>query len=133
LRLYLKNNLQNKYHICEAANGAIALKKILKIVPDLIITDIMMPGMDGIELCRRVKSDRNVFHIPLILLTAKYSEQHQLEGIEAGADDYITKPFNVQILESKIDNFIKSRKNIWSLFTSKLNIVPDEIEITSLD
>jgi len=133
LRLYLKNNLQNKYHICEAANGAIALKKILKIVPDLIITDIMMPGMDGIELCRRVKSDRNVFHIPLILLTAKYSEQHQLEGIEAGADDYITKPFNVQILESKIDNFIKSRKNIRSLFTSKLNIVPDEIEITSLD
>ena len=133
LRLYLKNNLQNKYHICEAANGEIALKKILKIVPDLIVSDIMMPGLDGIELCRRVKNDRNVFHIPLILLTAKYSEQHQLEGIEAGADDYITKPFNIQILESKIDNFIKSRKNIQSLFRSKLNIVPNEIEITSLD
>lgn len=133
LRLYLKYSLQNKYHICEAANGEIALKKILKIVPDLIITDIMMPGLDGIELCRRVKNDRNVFHIPLILLTAKYSEQHQLEGIEAGADDYITKPFNIQILESKIENFIKSRKNIQSLFRNKLNIGPDEIEITSID
>jgi DNA-binding response OmpR family regulator/two-component sensor histidine kinase len=133
LRLYLKNNLQNKYHICEAANGEIALKKILKIVPDLIVTDIMMPGLDGVELCRRVKNDRNVSHIPLILLTAKYSEQHQLEGIEAGADDYITKPFNIQILESKIDNFIKGRKNIQSFFRSKLNIGPNEIEITSLD
>jgi ligand-binding sensor domain-containing protein/signal transduction histidine kinase/DNA-binding response OmpR family regulator len=133
LRFYLKENLQSKYHICEAANGETALKKILKIVPDLIITDIMMPVMDGVELCKRVKNDKNVSHIPLILLTAKYSEQQQLEGIEAGADDYITKPFNFQILVSKIDNFVKIRKNIRSLLKSKLNIEPNEIEITSLD
>jgi ligand-binding sensor domain-containing protein/signal transduction histidine kinase/DNA-binding response OmpR family regulator len=133
LRFYLKENLREKYFIHEAANGDAALKKILKIVPDLIISDIMMPGIDGIELCRRVKNDKNTSHIPLLLLTAKYTEQQQIEGIEAGADDYITKPFNFQILVSKIDNFIRTTRNIHSMFRLKLDIEPNKIEITSLD
>jgi len=133
LRFYLKDNLLEHYQIHEASNGEEALKKIQKIVPDLIISDIMMPGMDGIELCRRVKSDRTICHIPLILLTARSSEQQQLEGIEKGADDYITKPFNFQILEAKIANIINLRKNLRLLFRNKLQIEPHEITVTSLD
>ncbi len=133
LRLYLKENLEKKYHIIEAANGSDALRKIRKTIPDLIISDIMMPGLNGIDLCKRVKNDKSLSHIPFILLTAKYTEEQQIEGIEAGADDYITKPFNFQILVSKIDNSVKARKNILQLFKSKLNIEPNNIEITSLD
>ena len=133
LRFYLKDNLQKKYQIMEAANGSDALKKIRKTVPDLIISDIMMPGLNGIELCKKVKNDKALSHIPFILLTAKYTEEQQIEGIEAGADDYITKPFNFQILVSKIDNSVKVRKNIQQLFRNKLNIEPSSIEITSLD
>lgn len=93
----------------------------------------MMPGMDGIELCRRVKSDRTICHIPLILLTARSSEQQQLEGFETGADDYVTKPFNFQILEAKISNFINLRRNARQVFRSKINIEARDITITSLD
>jgi signal transduction histidine kinase/DNA-binding response OmpR family regulator len=133
LRFYLKENLRKKYKIYEASNGESALQKILEVIPDLIISDIMMPGIDGIELCRRIKNESTTWHIPLILLSAKYTEQQQLEGIEAGADDYFTKPFNFQILVSKIDNFIKTTKNIRSLYRSKLNIESNNIQITSLD
>jgi len=133
LRFYLKENLQNKYQVIEAANGSDALRKIRKTVPDLIISDIMMPGLNGIDLCKKVKNDKALSHIPFILLTAKYTEEQQIEGIEAGADDYITKPFNFQILVSKIDNSVKVRKNIRQFFKSKLNIEPSAIEITSLD
>jgi ligand-binding sensor domain-containing protein/signal transduction histidine kinase/DNA-binding response OmpR family regulator len=133
LRFYLKDNLQKKYQIIEAANGSDALRKIRKTVPDLIISDIMMPGLNGIDLCKKVKNDKALSHIPFILLTAKYTEEQQIEGIEAGADDYITKPFNFQILVSKIDNSVKVRKNIRQFFKSKLNFEPSAIEITSLD
>ena len=133
LRFYLKDNLLRRYQIHEASNGEEALRKIMKIVPDLIISDIMMPGIDGIELCRRVKSDRTICHIPFILLTARSSEQQQQEGIETGADDYITKPFNFQILEAKIANIINLRRNARQLFKNKLKIEPHEITVTSLD
>ena len=133
LRFYLKDNLLQKYQIYEASNGEEALKTITKITPDLIISDIMMPLMDGIELCRRIKSDRTICHIPFILLTAKTSEQQQLEGIETGADDYLTKPFNFQILEAKIANIINLRRNSRQLFRNKLHIEPHEITVTSLD
>jgi signal transduction histidine kinase/DNA-binding response OmpR family regulator len=133
LRFYLKDNLLRQFEILEASNGDTALKIIQKYVPDLIISDIMMPGMDGIALCKRVKSDRTICHIPLILLTAKSSEQQQLEGIEMGADDYIIKPFNFQILEAKIANIINLRRNMRQVFKNKLQIEPQDITVTSLD
>lgn len=133
LRFYLKDNLNQLYEIFEASNGEAALKMIKKVVPDLIISDIMMPGIDGIELCKRVKSDKSICHIPLILLTAKSSEQQQLEGLETGADDYITKPFNFQILEAKISNIINLRRNMRQVFKNKLQIEPRDITVTSLD
>jgi signal transduction histidine kinase/ligand-binding sensor domain-containing protein/DNA-binding response OmpR family regulator len=133
LRFYLKDNLLRQFEILEASNGDIALMIIQKYVPDLIISDIMMPGIDGLELCRRVKTDRTICHIPFILLSAKSSEQQQLEGIEVGADDYITKPFNFQILEAKIANVINLRRNMRLVFKNKLQIEPGDITITSLD
>lgn len=133
LRFYLKDNLLQSYEIHEASNGEEGLRITQKLAPDLIISDIMMPVMDGIEFCRRVKSDRTICHIPFILLTAKSTEPQQLEGINTGADDYVTKPFNFQILEAKIANFINLRKNARQLFKNKLRIEPHEITITSLD
>ena len=133
LRFYLKDNLLQKYHIYEASNGVEALKIITHTTIDLIISDIMMPQMDGIELCRRVKSDRTICHIPLILLTARSSEQQQLEGLETGADDYVTKPFNFQILEAKISNIISLRRNARQVFRSKIHIEAQDIAVTSLD
>lgn len=133
LRFYLKDNLLRQFEIIEASNGDIALKIIQKYAPDLIISDIMMPGIDGLELCRRIKTDRTICHIPFILLSAKSSEQQQLEGIEVGADDYITKPFNFQILEAKIANIINLRRNMKLVFKNKLQIEPGDITITSLD
>ena len=133
LRFYLKDNLLQKYQIYEASNGVEALKIISITSIDLIISDIMMPEMDGIELCKRVKSDRTICHIPLILLTARSSEQQQLEGLETGADDYVTKPFNFQILEAKISNIINLRRNARQVFRSKIHIEAQDIAVTSLD
>ena len=133
LRFYIKDNLQNQYNVYEAANGEEALAIILKIVPDLIISDVMMPGIDGIELCRRVKADKNICHIPLILLTARSTEEEQFESLETGADDYILKPFNFQILEAKINNLISIRRSLRQVFSNKLVIEPHDITITSLD
>ncbi len=133
LRFYIKDNLQKIYNVYEAANGEEALTIIKKIVPDLIISDIVMPGIDGIELCRRVKANRNICHIPLILLTALSTEEKQSESLETGADDYIIKPFSFQILESKISNLIETRRKLKEVFRNKLEIEPHDITITSLD
>ena len=133
LRFYIKDNLQKIYNIYEAANGEEALAIIQKIVPDLIISDIMMPGIDGIELCRRVKADDKTCHIPVILLTALSAEEAQFKSLETGADDCILKPFNFQILEAKISNLISSRRNLRKVFSSKMVIEPHDIAITSLD
>jgi DNA-binding response OmpR family regulator len=133
LRFYLKDNLHSRFEVLEASNGNAALELVLKYVPDLIISDIMMPGMDGLELCERIKTDKSVCHIPLILLTAKSSEEQQLIGIEKGADDYITKPFNFQILEAKVNNILSLRHSLRTVFKNKLQIEPKDITVTSLD
>lgn len=133
LRFYLKDNLLGHFEILEAANGEVALKMVQKYLPDLVISDIMMPGIDGVELCGRIKTDKTMCHIPLILLTAKSSEQQQLKGLEMGADDYIAKPFSFQILEAKINNIFTFRQNMRQVFRNKLQIEPNDITVTSLD
>jgi signal transduction histidine kinase/ligand-binding sensor domain-containing protein/DNA-binding response OmpR family regulator len=134
LRAYLKNNLRKKYRVAEAVNGNDGLEKANTILPDLIVSDIMMPGIDGVEMCRKLKADTKTSYIPVILLTAKVSGEEEVEGLEAGADDYIAKPFNYEVLELKLQKLIEARQ----LFQEKLKkqhfeISPGEIGVSSLD
>jgi signal transduction histidine kinase/ligand-binding sensor domain-containing protein/CheY-like chemotaxis protein/AraC-like DNA-binding protein len=132
-RFYLKDNLKAFYNVMEAANGEEGWTKALSQVPDIVVTDIMMAGMNGLELCKKIKSDQRVSHIPVILLTARSGEEQRLEGFEVGADDYIPKPFNFQVLESRIRNLMSLRQNLRSLFSKGNAIKASEIQITSVD
>jgi signal transduction histidine kinase/DNA-binding response OmpR family regulator/ligand-binding sensor domain-containing protein len=118
VRNYLRMNLSATYNIIEATNGVEGLKKAGETVPDLIISDIMMPGMNGLELCKNLKTDEKTSHIPVILLTARQSDQSQMEGYETGADAYITKPFSSALLLVRIKNLLESRRRLRELFNS---------------
>lgn len=133
LRFYIKDNLKNKYNITEASDGNVGLKIAMSSIPDLIVSDIMMPGMDGIELCKTLKADRRTSHIPVILLTARGSDEQKMEGFKSGADDYITKPFSFEILESRVNNLISQRDKLRKAFQKQIEIIPNEISVTSLD
>lgn len=132
-RFYLKDNLKVNYSIIEAANGYNGIKSAQENLPDLIVSDIMMPEVDGLELCRNLKTDVKTSHIPIILLTARAAEQQKLAGFETGADDFISKPFSFEILESRIQNLILQRQRIKKSFQKHFKIEPGEIGITSLD
>lgn len=131
-RFYLKDNLKTIYNIYEAPNGKEAWKKVLNNLPDLVVTDIMMPELNGVDLCKKIKNDPRTAHIPVILLTAHYSDDQKLEGFEAGAIEYITKPFNFEILVQTIKSAIQLQKLIHAQ-EHRVEAKPKEIEITSLD
>jgi signal transduction histidine kinase/ligand-binding sensor domain-containing protein/DNA-binding response OmpR family regulator len=109
LREYLCNEMGAEYHMAKCANGKEALTSILEHNPDLVISDIVMPEMDGITLCRKVKQNVNINHIPVVLLTAKKEEQYNLEALGIGADAYIVKPFNIEIVLKTVQNIIRNR------------------------
>ncbi len=132
-RFYLKDNLKEHYRIIEAANGKEGWRQTLSHIPDLIVSDVMMPEVNGIELNRKIKTDPRTSHIPIILLTARTAQDQKIEGYEAGADDYITKPFNYELLESRIKNLIFQRKKLQKIFHKQIEIQPHEITVTSLD
>ncbi|MCF0069650.1 ATP-binding protein [Dyadobacter sp. CY261] len=132
-RFYLKDNLKQSYSVIEAATGDEGWNKTLAQRPVLIVTDIMMPGLNGLDFCKMVKSDERVSHTPVILLTARSEDEQFLEGFKAGADDYIPKPFNFQVLESRIRNLISSRQSLQALFAPKNGLKASEIKITPLD
>lgn len=121
IRAYLRTILQDKYQVNEAANGQQGLAIANEIVPDLIVSDVMMPVMNGLEFCQRVKSGTATSHIPVILLTARALSQHQIEGYESGADAYITKPFSADVLLARIGNLLKSRLVLKTLFVQEHN------------
>jgi DNA-binding response OmpR family regulator/nitrogen-specific signal transduction histidine kinase len=133
LRFYLKDNLKKRFRVLEADNGQTGLQYASALIPDIIISDILMPVMDGIALCRKLKSEKSTSHIPVILLTAMHTDNYKLEGIEAGADDYIVKPFNFKILETRIKKLLQIQKTTQQKFSSKILVEPKEITITSLD
>jgi signal transduction histidine kinase/ligand-binding sensor domain-containing protein/DNA-binding response OmpR family regulator len=132
-RFYLKDNLKQEYTIFEARNGAEGWNQVLGHLPDLIISDVMMPQMNGIDLCKKVKTDPRSSHIPVILLTARSAEEQKLEGYESGADEYVTKPFNFEILQSRIHNLIALREKFHKSFPKHFDVKASELKITSLD
>jgi len=133
LRFYLKENLRQSYQIQEASNGVMAMELIAQKQPSLIVSDIMMLEMDGLELCRKLKSDPETSHIPIILLSARSTHDQKLEGLELGADEYITKPFNYEILELRIRKLIQQRRELQKSLHLHYEIKPGEIGVTSLD
>jgi DNA-binding response OmpR family regulator/two-component sensor histidine kinase len=132
-RFYLKDNLKMQYSIVEAANGKLGLEKALTTIPDLIVSDIMMPEMNGIELCKKVKADPHTSHIPVILLTARAAEEQKIEGFDSGANDYITKPFSFEILQSRIRNLLIQRERAQKQFQKHLDVKASDIQVTSHD
>jgi len=130
-RFYLKDNLKAVYNIIEASNGKSGWQKALQFHPALIVSDIIMPEMDGIELCRKVKTDPRTSAIPVILLTAKTTDENRLEGYQTGASDYITKPFNFEILQSRIKNLLNQQASLRKTFEKKVEAQPADIQVVS--
>lgn len=109
---YLSSLMGNTYTVLTAKNGKEGLSVASKKVPDIVVSDVMMPIMDGMELCKRLKSERSTSHIPVLLLTARTLDQHKMEGFEGGADGYITKPFNGKLLLTRMNNILENRKRM---------------------
>jgi DNA-binding response OmpR family regulator/nitrogen-specific signal transduction histidine kinase len=133
LRTFMKNLLKKEYNIIEAENGKIAFEKALQFVPNLIISDVIMPEMVGTELCSKIKENLKTSHIPVILLTSRSSLVYKFEGLESGADDYISKPFNLMEFTLRVKNLLNSTERLKNKFASEDNFVPSEITVSSLD
>jgi len=133
VRYYIKDNLKKFYRILEAADGEEGWQKSIEQIPDLIISDVMMPKMDGFKLCEKLKTDEKTSHIPVILLTAKAAKRDKIEGYETGADDYIMKPFEPDELRARIRNLIEQRKRLHEHFQKDGILEIDKTRITSVD
>lgn len=133
LRKFMRSILKNTYNILEAENGKIALKLAQKESPDLIISDVVMPVMVGTELCTAIKEDIKTSHIPIILLTSRTALIYKLEGLESGADDYISKPFDINEFKLRIKNVLHSTAKIKEKFTSADPLQPNDVVVSSLD
>lgn len=132
-RFYLVENLRSLYNIIEANNGKIASEKANRFSPDIIVSDVMMPEMDGFELCEKLKTDVNTSHIPVILLTANTLDEDKITGFEAGADEYITKPFNVGVLQARIRNLLIKKDEQRTKVNELLGTDISDIHLPSLD
>ncbi|CAN5883071.1 sensor histidine kinase [soil metagenome] len=133
LRHFISSQLSEQFQVLHAANGLMGYEIALDTVPDIIISDVMMPVMDGIELCQKLKADERTSHIPLILLTAKADYESKLHGLETGADDYLIKPFKMEELLVRMKNLLESRKKLRERFTKQIHLNPKEISVTSVD
>ncbi|WP_298498323.1 hybrid sensor histidine kinase/response regulator transcription factor [uncultured Algibacter sp.] len=133
LQAYLKQELKSDYHIHTATNGFEGFEIATKVLPDIILTDVIMPKMDGFEFCKKVKSDIKTSHIPLLMLTAKTRIDNRMEGIELGADAYMVKPFNLRLLKLRLAQLITSRKLIFDKYFSVISELPENTKTTSID
>ena len=132
-RFYIKDNLKDAFNIIEAENGKKGWQKALAMHPNLVVSDISMPEMNGIDLCKKLKDDTRTTHIPVILLTALIGEEQQLKGLETGATDYMTKPFNFEILLSKIKNILSQQENMRKTYQKQVDVSPTEVVVESPD
>jgi signal transduction histidine kinase/DNA-binding response OmpR family regulator len=134
VRAYIRTHLAVDYRLIEAANGREGLERARADLPDLILSDVMMPEMGGVELCRALKEDPQTDFIPIILLTARAETEDRISGLEEGADDYLTKPFDIDALRARIDNLIRSRQQLRERFSSPpLSIQAEAVSAVSMD
>lgn len=132
-RTYLKDCLEGHFEVEEAKNGKEGWKKTLGAMPALIVSDLMMPVMNGLDFCKKVKNDPRTSHIPVILLTAFSAQEQKLEGLNIGANDYVTKPFNFELLHSRINNLIKQNQLLQQVFEKKVSVASSQVDIISMD
>ena len=127
IRSYVHGLLHTDYTVIEAADGSEGIRKAMKYVPDLIISDVMMPGIDGIECCRRLKSELQTCHIPVILLTACSLDEQRIQGYDGGADSYISKPFSSQLLLARVRNLIDSHRRLKQFFGDGQTLAKEDV------
>jgi YesN/AraC family two-component response regulator len=133
MRGFIRKQLKEDYRILEASDGKQGLETANKEIPDLIITDLMMPYIDGVTLCKNLKTGENTNHIPIIMLTAKAGQEQKIEGLEIGADSYLTKPFDRKELRVLAKNLITQREILREKYSREVMLEPKHIPVTSLD
>ncbi|MEC7769758.1 MAG: response regulator [Bacteroidota bacterium] len=133
VRDFIKSSLKTNYSIYEAKNGQFGIEEALRLIPDVILSDIKMPVMDGITMCNKLKQDQRTSHIPIVLLTAGVGEEQELKSLKSGADDFIVKPFKLPILEKRLANLIEVRKALRDRYSKEFVLKPNDISITSAE
>ena len=133
IRQLLRHTVGATYQILEAENGQVGWEMASEQLPDLVICDVMMPVMNGLDLCRKLKTDERTAHIPVILLTARVSHPQQVDGLETGADSYVTKPFSVELMLLNVRNLLLSRANMRRKFSEEVNLQPQDVTINTVD
>ncbi len=133
IRNYIKDTLESRYRVISAENGQEGFKKAVRIIPDLVISDIKMPVASGTLLCKMLREDEKTWHIPIILLTAFTENEYRIEGLSRGADAYLTKPFNMDVLEAQISNLLESRKKMRIKFSRKIHLEPHNVDVEDMD
>ena len=133
VRYFIKSHFAGSYQVLEAGNGVEGWDMAIKTIPDIIISDVMMPDMDGFEFCRKIRKDERTSHIPILLLTALGSREHEIEGLSYGADDYITKPFDLVILQTKVENILSVRQSLKQKYTGEILLQPRNVILSSPD